>query len=191
MHLGYLLKYHRVICSDSNSTTASALRGGLQTVISWRLWYLLHFRHPNDPVSGLQHSRRGCGGRTLPLATYTLFSTAAPAYQVQDAYSRSVDAHCIGYPPHVPRQSLAPSHHPLPCPATCLLIRPTPCLRPAPSSFIPPPPPPIPRGWPCILGCPSVPPDHGPLRRGAPRVPAGASGVCVVLRLCFAVGCVG
>ena len=61
---------------------------------------------------------------------------------------------------------------------------PLPHLRPSPSSFIPPPsPPPLPRGWPCVLRCPPVPPDNGPPRRRAPRVPAGADGVCVIVRL--------
>ena len=65
----------------------------------------------------------------------------------------------------------------------------------APSSFTPPSLPPfplsLPRGWLCVLGCPSVPPDYGPHRRGVPRVPAGAGGACVVVQLSLPVLCIG
>ena len=59
-------------------------------------------------------------------------------------------------------------------------------LRSAPSSFTPPSLPSpllLPSGWPCVLGCPPVPPYNEPATRGAQRVPVGAGGVCVVVRL--------
>ena len=86
-----------------------------------------------------------------------------------------------------PPPPLAPSHHPLPHPATCSLIYLTP--SPSPCLFLLHPPPPLPLhgGWPCVHGCPSVPPDDRPPRRGEPRVPAGACDVCVVVRLSPAV----
>ena len=42
---------------------------------------------------------------------------------------------------------------------------------------------PLTSGGPFVLGCPPVPPYNGPSRREAQHLPAGAGGVCVVVRL--------
>ena len=79
-----------------------------------------------------------------------------------------------------------PSHSQplLPFPATCSLIRPTPSPSPFPLLLHPPPfPTSPPQRLPCVLGCPSVPPDHGSPKRGVPRVPAGAGGAFITPRL--------
>ena len=60
-----------------------------------------------------------------------------------------------------PPPSLAPSHHPLPHPATCSRIHLAPSPSPCPL-FLHPPPLPLPRGWPCALGGPSATPNNGP-----------------------------
>ena len=115
---------------------------------------------------------------------------------------------CPTPPPPFPSPRL---HHPsspppshsqplLPRPATCSLTSNTPSLPPNTRSLAPPPvrssaplhrlrpnptPPltPSPPGWLWLLGCPSVLPDHGPPRRGAPHVPAGAGVACAAVRL--------
>ena len=55
----------------------------------------------------------------------------------------------------------------------------------------PPSPRPHPRGWPSVLGCPSLLPDNGPPRREVLHAPAGVSGVCIVVWLSPPVLCIG
>ena len=92
------------------------------------------------------------------------------------------------HPSHPPSLVLLPHLPPHSCSLDPPHVRSSPLPRPAAHSFVPPFSPPLPPSpphgvWLCSHGRPPFPHDDGPPGRGVLHVPAGAGGVCVVVRL--------